>query len=452
VLLDALPLAPSGKLDRRALPAPSAVRARADGDSEPRDVLERQLVAIWEELLGVQPIGVTERFFDIGGSSLLAVRLLERINARIGQQIPVTALFEAPTVAQLADLLRERGWPGVLRLADRLPQVREPIVAIKPGGTKRPFFFVAPLGGVLPSNMLAGPLDLAAHFDPQQPYYGVQLPGLAHWLLPGLDLNRVPGPARLAALLSQHRPNRRIVEAAAAECLRALQQVQPAGPYRLGGFSTGGVLAFEIAQQLGRQGQPVGLLALVDTTSAGLGLTDEADDEADERSNATLPAGLASALAELPAPDMAELAWFIGRDLGAGRLAKDLPELHADLQQLDDDQRWHYAAEQLRSANAARDATPDEISKLFATYRLNKLSLSYVLASYAPQVYPGRITYFKASQVYAPTDSTLTGWERFSAEPLERYISPGDHGTLFQEPHVRVLVRLIQTCLDADAD
>ena len=110
VILDALPLTPNGKVDRRALPTPDTVRPELEGTLiEPRDNLELQLAKIWEDVLDIQPIGVTDNFFDLGGHSLLAIRLFAQIQKRMGNDLPLATLFQAPTVEQLADILRQAG-------------------------------------------------------------------------------------------------------------------------------------------------------------------------------------------------------------------------------------------------------------------------------------------------------------------------------------------------------
>jgi amino acid adenylation domain-containing protein len=111
VFLDALPMTPSGKVDRKALPPPSRIRRKpAEGLVPPRDALEQQLTKTWEKLLGVKPIGVSDNFFELGGQSLLAVRLITQIEKILGKNLPLATLFQAPTIEQLASILREQGW------------------------------------------------------------------------------------------------------------------------------------------------------------------------------------------------------------------------------------------------------------------------------------------------------------------------------------------------------
>ena len=228
VLLDTLPLLSNGKIDRRALPAPERPRPELEKSFvAPRDDLELQLAHIWEEVLDVRPISVRDNFFELGGHSLLAIRLFALIEKQLGKKLPLTAVFQGATIEHLASVLRQQATSG--------PQ--SSLVAIQPGGSKRPLFLVHPAGGhVFPY------VHLAKFLGPDQPCYGLQARGLED----GQD------------------PHTRI-EDMAAYYIQALQTVQPTGPYLLGGWSMGGVVAFEMAQQLHAQGQRVALLALLDS-------------------------------------------------------------------------------------------------------------------------------------------------------------------------------------------
>jgi len=232
VALSSLPLTPNGKVDRRALPAPSADDlAVEEGFSVPKDALESELVKLWEQLLGRRPIGVQQNFFELGGHSLLAVRLMHRIEQEFGKRLPITTLLQAPTIEQLANVLRGEGcssdWSS--------------LVPIKPSGSKPPLFCIHGGGGAVMVYR-----ELAQHLAPDQPMYGLQAQGLDG---------------------KQPRLNR--VEDMAAHYLKEIRAVQPEGPYFLGGLSFGGTVAFEMAQQLHAQGQQVGLLFLFDTFPKG---------------------------------------------------------------------------------------------------------------------------------------------------------------------------------------
>ncbi|RYZ46381.1 MAG: amino acid adenylation domain-containing protein, partial [Myxococcaceae bacterium] len=154
VPLATLPLATSGKVDRKALPAPEAALFAGNYEA-PRGHLEQELASIWEDLLGIKPIGIKSHFFELGGHSLLAVRLMSVIRERLKRQLPLAALFQAPTVEQLAELLHQ------------VPAPFSPLVPIRREGTRRPFFCVHPVGG----NVLSY-AELARALGPDQPFYG----------------------------------------------------------------------------------------------------------------------------------------------------------------------------------------------------------------------------------------------------------------------------------------
>ncbi len=229
MVLDAMPMTPNGKVDRRALPMPQ------QADLTPatwqfvvsKDELELQLVKIWESVLGKSPIGVRQNFFDLGGHSLLAVRLMHRLEQIFGKKMPITTLFMAPTIEQLAELLRRDGWSPSW----------SSLVPIQPEGTKPPFFCIHGAGGTVIIYR-----DLAQHLGPDQPVYGLQAQGLDG---------------------SQQRLH--TVEEMAEHYLRDMRTIQPEGPYFLGGLSFGGTVAFEIARLLRAEGEEVGVLALFDT-------------------------------------------------------------------------------------------------------------------------------------------------------------------------------------------
>ncbi|HVG07877.1 MAG TPA: amino acid adenylation domain-containing protein, partial [Thermoanaerobaculia bacterium] len=229
VRLESMPLTSSGKTDRRALLAvPLQSEPEAFG-AAPRDLIELRLARIWEELLDLPSVGVRSSFFDLGGHSLVAMRLVARIRREFGQELPVAALFGSPTVEKVAGLLRARV-PGARRPA---------LVEIRRGSAElAPFFCVHPIGG----NVLCY-VELARALGPEQPFYGLQTPGRAErgepWSIPAM----------------------------AAHYLEAMRTVQPAGPYHLGGWSLGGVVAFEMARQLRDEGEAVELAALIDPPS-----------------------------------------------------------------------------------------------------------------------------------------------------------------------------------------
>lgn len=227
VKLETMPLTPNGKVDRRALPEPGAADSAATEDvTAPKDALESQLVTIWQSILGKHPIGVRQSFFDLGGHSLLAVRLMHRLEQVFGKKMPITTLFQAPTIEHMAELLRTKGWAPSW----------SSLVPIQPLGSKPPFFCVHGSGGTVIIYR-----ELARHLGPDQPMYGLQAQGL-------------DGQKCFTR-----------VEEMAAHYLEAIRTIQPQGPYFIGGLSFGGTVAFEMARLLRARGEEVALLALFDT-------------------------------------------------------------------------------------------------------------------------------------------------------------------------------------------
>ncbi len=248
-LLDALPMNTSGKVDRRALLALTATTGastsiNADKDVEataqqaPRDALELQLADLWQDLLG-HPVGVHDSFFDSGGHSLLAVRLMSRIERHLGISLPLSSLFEAPTLEDLARLLRRSTATAPARGPVLVP-IQRPVSADSP---RPPFFAVHPVGGSVLCYA-----DLARALGPEQPFYAFQAPGLDG------------GPLF---------PD---VESMAEAYVAKLRETQPQGPYHLGGWSFGGLIALEMARQLRAEGEDVPTLVLIDSY---LGSTDD---------------------------------------------------------------------------------------------------------------------------------------------------------------------------------
>lgn len=230
VALDSLPLTPNGKIDRRALPAPGHEWSGREPPTAPSLPLHSQLIPIWEELLGVRPIGIRDDFFDLGGHSLLAVRLVGRIKEVCGQQLPLATLFGGATIERVADALLEQ----------ESRASRSPVVRVQDAGPRRPFFF-------LHGDWNGGGFyckELARDLGHDQPFIVLDPQGLCEAEVP------------LA------------LEAMSAMLVKSLQSVQPEGPYLLGGFCAGGLLAYEMARQLCAAGETVDLLALVDTAAA----------------------------------------------------------------------------------------------------------------------------------------------------------------------------------------
>jgi thioesterase domain-containing protein/acyl carrier protein len=191
------------------------------------DDTAQRLAHIWQEILGVYSISPDQNYFDLGGDSSLAVQMFAQIEKSFKVKLPLATLYEAPTIEELAKILRGEtaasGW--------------SPLVAIQVAGSRPPFFCMHGAGGTVLMYR-----DLSRHLGDDQPFYGLQSQGLDGSCPP---LTKV--------------------EEMAALYVKEIRRVQPHGPYFLGGYCMGGTVAFEVAQQLYAEGEPVALLALFDT-------------------------------------------------------------------------------------------------------------------------------------------------------------------------------------------
>jgi amino acid adenylation domain-containing protein len=229
VRLEALPLTPNDKVDRRALPMPDGTRSVEGTFAPPLTLFEEVLANIWSEVLRLDSVGIHDNFFELGGHSLLAVHLLAQIEKTFGKNLPLSTLFQSPTIEQLANILREKGWSAPCQT----------LVVIQPGGSKRPLFFIHVLGEGLKFCR-----SLTSHLDPEQPIYG-----LAVGIMDEDSVNKI--------------------EDVVAYYIKEMRSIQPEGPYLLAGIYCGGRIAYEMAQQLHAQGQKVALVALLDTLKDG---------------------------------------------------------------------------------------------------------------------------------------------------------------------------------------
>jgi thioesterase domain-containing protein/acyl carrier protein len=393
VVLDELPLTRNGKLDPRALPVPDGKEFLENAFVAPRNTLELLLTKMWEQVLEVQPIGVKDNFFELGGDSFSAVRLFAQIANVYGKRLPPATLFHAPTVEQMASLLNEEKWSPPWSC----------LVPIQPGGSKPPLFCLhLALGHVLFYR------DLAQRLGLDQPVYGFQPQGL-----------------------DGTQPYHTRIEEMARHYIEEMRVLQPEGPYHLAGSSSGGLIAFEMAQQLHAQGQKVGVLALFDTY----------------------------------APGFDRLSFTAGTMRYQVYRFMQRVHLHAgNLLLLESKAKVKYAREK---AVVAGDRLIWTIRKAFNS-RLKKIAHRWsrtngnlesadqkrietaikALREYVPGVYPGYVTLFRASKQPAGynTDRDL-GWERLAAGGVEVHEIPGYHGSIVMEPRVRILAEQLRACL-----
>jgi amino acid adenylation domain-containing protein len=388
VLLDEFPLTSNGKLDRRKLPEPDRSDLMTGSEfASPQTPTEEILARLWGEILGLGQVGRYDNFFELGGHSLLATRLVARVRQTFKVDLSLRRLFERPTLTAVADFIdhpygqtgnEQAGLAvGQYRAATDSPSIicsqtlPAHLITLQPEGARCPLFLVHPLAGlVFPYH------ELALQLGPDQPVYGLQSIGIAGEASPLIK-----------------------IEDMAEHYLAAIRQVQPEGPYRLAGWSFGGKLALEMAQQLQKAGQQVALLAIIDT--------------------------------RLYATRFATF-WHGSRVL----LTSMLPHL------------WPYLSDYLKS-QPVEPGVNTKLSnfKMSEFKRLLQIFQANVRADsrYKPQRYPGQVILFKT----AAQDST-GGWGDIAADGVELHQIPGHHMNLLRSPQVQILAeklsaRLCQT-------
>ena len=394
VRLEALPLTPSGKVDRKALPAPGGKRDSEQGYVAPRTPVEEGVVELWEQLLGIRPIGVHDDFFALGGHSVLAVRLVTALERRFSRALPLAQLFSHRTVAEMAVALSP-AWRA-FRADEAHAWSESPLVTLHEAGHNAPLFCVHAIGGTAFCYE-----DLARELGPEQPLYGLQ-----------------------ARILDRDREAGESIEVLAARYLAAIREAHPEGPYHLCGWSFGGVVAFEMAQQLVGAGAEVGALVLLDSPV----------------SMAEPPVG---AIEDLPA-----YLHAMARTAGAQGLAVDLDELRSlgvtgarvRLAELMEEAGW------FPKGHAA-----DVVGGIAATMEAHERALR----RYVPRLYSGSLTLLRARDHDRHDDATHVfdfDWSPLCTGWFHVHIVPGTHETMVLPPHVGELAQVLSVILDATSE
>lgn len=386
-----LPLLPNGKTDRHFATLSLNCAAVA-----PRTETEESLAKLWAEQLDLTVIDVTQNFFDIGGDSLKAMRLMDQIHQHFGRSLPLSSLFLAPTIEQLAQQLDQANCSAS---TFNIPS----LVPLQPTGSKPPFFCVHPIfGTVFPYYQLAqqfnDPVELGIA---NRPFYGLQPIGL------------------------EGQPPHTTIEEMAAYYVKAIRQIQPQGAYSIGGWSFGGVVAFEMAQQLAQAGHEVALLAMLDTASPGHRLS--------YQDNFNVLTTLARSLL----PFLIDYGCLLTSSLqtqGEEFLSSSLKSF----------QRYRKSDRNLAPSMRSQLLNELSLRPILQTYRANVEAF----LNYSPQWYPRPITLFKTSKRTSKTsqDSTL-GWENLTKE-VNLCPIPGNHLTMLRSPHVQHLAHQLKQCME----
>jgi len=359
----------------------------------PRNTVERTLVGYWEELLGVNRVGVEDSFFDLGGHSLIAVRLFARIKKAYQVELPISVLFEAPTIARCAALLQERiGGNDGAEQRNEAPRARYThLVQMSPGqvGEKLPFFLVAGMFG----NVL-NLRHLAHLIGSDRPFYGLQARGL----------------------YGDHAPHETFAEMA-RDYLAELRTVQPNGPYLLAGFSGGGITAYEMAQQLRGSGESVGLLAFLDTPLPWVEPLSAVD-----KASIHLQRLSRSGLGYLTDWLRSRIRWELKRLRGTERNgAQEDPS--------------NFRSLEIEAAfRRALDCYPLKPYDGPITLFRPKLDEAYRLS--------GDRVANSMREIICPDN----GWTEYCCE-LRVFETPGDHDSMVLEPNVRVLAARLRACI-----
>jgi amino acid adenylation domain-containing protein len=374
--LAALPLTPNGKVDRKALPPPEHQR---DEESyvAPRTPIEEALAGTWADLLGLERVGAADHFFELGGHSLLVVRLMARIEHLFGVKLPISALFEAPTVQRLAAVIQGR----------EAPARRSPLVRLHPGGAGRPLFMVHSIGGDV-----FGYVELARRLGADRPVYGLQ--------------------AVIPAGENGHQPT---MEELTAQYLAAVRQVQAEGPWLLAGWSSGAVMAYEMAQQIESAGGATSLLTMLDPPPPPEGRSEGTDDT-------SLLTGFAA----------------------IGRPSERQKELIREmLQGLDMDA----GLDRLVELGRAEGVLPPDVGKPWMRERFDLFSRNVkALQGYKARPYGGRVTLFRASASLAPGATDLTsGWGTLAG--VDAHLLDADHQSLLRRPALEHLMEQLRSHL-----
>lgn len=388
VLLEAWPLTPSGKVDRDALPPPNAAHAPTERDT-PRTDLERALVKAFGSVLGVDHVGINDGFFELGGHSLLAVRLVALIERTLGTKLPVAAVFQAPTVARLAEWFE-------------LSKKREPgdaFLTIQSHGDLPPLFLVHGVGG----GMIWGYANLSRRLGVDQPVFVFRSRGL------------------------EGRPEPATIEGMAAQYVADLRAFQPHGPYRLAGYCFGGNVAYEMARQLQAQGEEV----------CFLGLFNSSPPNSSYDVFPWNPVGLCRAALNLRHTIYGILQWDAERRRQFLRWRIRTLRRHLT--------RWF--GRRRKSGGIDVEAMVD-ISNYSEFERRVWTSHVKALMSHQPQSYSGPVTLFRSPGhcVVSSYDDQF-GWGDYVTGTLRVVVVPGAHESILEEPHVANLAREVAASL-----
>ena len=398
VIVDFLPLNANGQVDRKALSALNPTNSKIEKTfATAENPLQLQLTEIWENILGIHPIGITDNFFDLGGHSLLAVRLFSYIEKIAGKNLPLSILLQAPTIEQLANIVEQErcSKPGIAATprADVKSETSIPwssLVAIQPNGSKPPFFCVHGLGGEVLRFR-----ELALHLGSDQPFYGLQPQGL--------DGKQLPYTR---------------IEDMATHYIQQIQTIQPHEPYFIGGYSSGGIIAYEMARQLLMQGKKVALLVLFDTYGS--------------RKSESVP---------LQKP--ASRHWKSLLAIASNYVIKQVERNRKRLKYQIKEMIWRFVFQFHLTFGRP-------LAYSYRKFMVQEATIQ-ALRKYVLQVYSGRATVFRTEDGLAVAQQEADpkmGWSELALGGVDIYDISGIHNSIFKEPHIRSVSEKIKACID----
>jgi amino acid adenylation domain-containing protein len=365
IVLDTLPKTPTGKIDYQNLPDVESFREiLGKNHIPPKNPLEKELVEIWEQVLEQPAIGIRDDFFELGGNSLDALRTVAAVETKFGYQLTLRAFIQARTIEKLAE-----------SLVDKNSSEFTYLVTVEPGGDRTPFFCVPPSATTV---MKFG--KLAQHMGGERPFYGLEYAGMDGKTSPHFSITLM-----------------------AEAYLKEIKKVQPSGPYLLGGMCFGGLVAYEMAQQLLAGGEKVAFLGILDSTHAP---------------NLSNPKGYYIFL----------ITRFINQNFLRGRFT--------------------FGASRTRISGD--DEFRNQVQYVFSSHNFARMK-------YRTDQYPGKVTLFNTAGRMG--EFSRTQWKKVVKTEVEVVMVPGKHightfginesGDAFiQEPHVRVLAEKINFCLN----
>jgi len=353
----------------------------------PRNLLEKTLAELWQNFLSITQVGINDDFFELGGDSLIAVQLVTKLRQTLSVELSSHSLLNTPTIATLAESIQQVSSHAEL-IQQPKPVLPSSLVEIQAGHPlKIPLFLVPPAGGHVYIYR-----DLARCLGPEQPVYGLQAVDFDH---KNEDFNQINEDFNQ-------------IEEKASYFIKALLVRQPDGPYILGGFSFGGIVAFEMAQQLLALGHELRLLVMIDTPRPGT-----PTNTIDDTDILTLLAGI-----DNKSPSLVELR-----------------------KQNFDEQLTYFLEYGKETQKLFPDTTKEQLRQLFQLFKAD----IQAIWCYKPQIYQRKIIFFRATErdEFINPPNPEHGWLNFTTKGIKVYDIPGNHFTMNESPNVEVMANLL---------